>query len=53
MILSPTFEQVKDMGDSKKAPELKDSSALSIVNFYPLPHHANVPFKKRCGKIIA
>jgi hypothetical protein len=50
MILSPTIEYVKDMDDSTKALELKDSSALSIVKFYPLPHHTNFPFKKSCGK---
>jgi dipeptidase E len=53
MILSPTIEYVKDMDDSTKALELKDSSALSIVKFYPLPHHTNFPFKKSVEKIIA
>jgi dipeptidase E len=53
MILSPTIEYVKDMDDSTKALELKDSSALSIVKFYPLPHHTNFPFKKAVEKIIA
>ena len=53
MILSPNIEYVKDMDDCKKAPELKDNSALSIVKFYPLPHHTNFPFKKAVEKIIA
>lgn len=53
MILSPNIEYVKDMDDCKKAPELQDNSALSIVKFYPLPHHTNFPFKKAVEKIIS
>jgi dipeptidase E len=52
MILSPDIEYVKDMDDCKKAPELKDYSSLSIVDFYPVPHHTNAPFKKAVEKII-
>lgn len=53
MVLSPNIEYAGDMDDCKKAPELKDFSALSIVNFYPLPHHSNFPFKKAVEKIIS
>lgn len=53
MILAPDIEYVKDMDDCKKAPELKDFSALSILKYYPLPHHTNFPFKKSVEKIIS
>lgn len=52
MILAPDIEYVKDMDDCKKGPELKSFSALKAVDFYPLPHHTNSPFKKAVEKII-
>lgn len=53
MIISQSIDYVKDLDDCKKAPQLKDYSALSIVKFYPLPHHTNFPFKKAVEKIIS
>lgn len=53
MILSPDIDYAKEMDDIKKAPELKNTSALSVVDFYPLPHYTNFPFKKAAEKIIS
>ena len=53
MIISPNIEYAKDMDSLKKAPELDTFSALNLVEFYPLPHHTNFPFKKAVEKIIA
>jgi dipeptidase E len=53
MIMSPNIDYAKGMDDCKKAPELDSFSALSLVDFYPLPHHTNFPFKKAVEKIIA
>lgn len=53
MIMSPNIDYAKGMDDYKKAPELDSFSALSIVDFYPLPHHTNFPFKKAVEKIFA
>jgi dipeptidase E len=53
VILSPNIEYAQDMDNSNKAPHLKDNSGLSIVDFYPLPHHKNFPFKKSVEKTIA
>lgn len=53
MIISPNIEYAKDMDSHKKAPELDTFSALNLVEFYPLPHHTNFPFKKAVEKIIA
>jgi len=53
MIVSPNIEYAKDMDSPKKAPDLDTLSALNLVDFYPLPHHTNFPFKKAVEKIIS
>jgi dipeptidase E len=53
ILLSPNIEYVKEVDDYCKAPELKDYSGFSLVDFYPLPHYTNYPFKKVVEKIIA
>jgi dipeptidase E len=52
MILSPDIEYVKAMDNSAAAPDLNSFAALNIVDFYPVPHHTNFPFKKAVEKII-
>lgn len=53
MIVSPNIEYAKGLDSPKKAPDLNVFSALNIVDFYPLPHHTNFPFKKAVEKTIA
>ena len=53
MVVSPNIEYAKGMDDYKKAPVLDNFYALGMVEFYPLPHHTNFPFKKAVEKIIA
>ncbi len=53
IILSPNVEYVKDMDDLQAAPDLESFSGLDLVDFYPLPHHTNSPFKKVVEKIIS
>ncbi|MDR1565463.1 MAG: Type 1 glutamine amidotransferase-like domain-containing protein [Oscillospiraceae bacterium] len=53
IIMSPNIEYAKDMDSCKKAPDLNTFSALKVVEFYPLPHYTNQPFKKAVEKIIA
>lgn len=53
MIVSPNIEYAKGMDSPKKAPELDTFSALNLVEFYPLPHHTNFPFKKAVEKVIS
>lgn len=52
MIMSPNIEYVKDMDDCKKAVELNIFDALGVIDFYPIPHQGNFPFKKAVEKII-
>lgn len=53
MIVSPNIEYAKYMDSPKKAPELGTFSALNLVDFYPLPHHTDFPFKKVVEKILS
>ena len=53
MVLAPNIEYVKDMDDCKKAPDLDTYSALNVIDFYPLPHLDNFPFKRKVKKIIS
>jgi dipeptidase E len=53
IILSPNIEYVKGMDDFKAAPNLESFSSLGLVDFYPLPHHTNFPFKEAVEEIIS
>ena len=53
MVLSPNIEYVKEMDDYTIATGLDSYDALHVVDFYPVPHHTNIPFKKAVEKIIA
>jgi dipeptidase E len=52
VVLSPDIEYIKAMDNCAAAPDLKTFAALNIVDFYPVPHHTNFPFKKTVKKII-
>jgi Peptidase E len=53
MVVAPNVEFAKGMDSIKKAPELDNTKSLGIVDFYPVPHYTNSPFKKAVEKIIA
>lgn len=53
IVLSRNIEYVKDMDDVTAAPTLDSFSALGLVDFYPLPHYMNFPFKEATEKIVA
>ncbi len=53
IIASPDIGYVREMDDCRAASDLLDYTALKLVDFYPLPHHTNFPFKKAVEKIIA
>ena len=53
MITSPGIEYVKDMDDYRQAGQMDTYEALNVVDFYPLPHHTNFPFKRTVEKMIA
>lgn len=51
VIASPDIAYIKYMDDPKAAPELKSTKALKLVEFYPLPHWGEEPFKEAAEKI--
>lgn len=53
IVLAPNIEYIKDMDDCKKAKDLEDYSGLNIVDFYPVPHYKNEPFKESSERIIS
>ena len=53
IVLSRNIEYVKDMDDFTVAPDIKTFSSLGIVDFYPVPHHTNFPFKESVDSIIS
>ena len=53
IILAPNIEYVKEMDDFKSAPELQSNEALSLIDFYPLPHYTNFPFEEITQNIVA
>lgn len=52
MVAAANIEYVKAMDSHKKAPSLLNFDALSIVDFYTVPHYTNFPFKKSAQKIL-
>ena len=53
IVAAPNIEFAKAMDSVKKAPELNGFDGISLVDFYPVPHHTNAPFKQAVEKIIA
>ena len=52
MIMSPNVGYVEIMDDKTKAPGLKSFDALNMVDFYPVPHYTNFPFRETVERII-
>jgi dipeptidase E len=53
IIMSPNIEYVGMVDDKTKAEFLDNYQGLGVVDFYPLPHYTNFPFKKIVEKILA
>ncbi len=52
LILAPNIEYVNKMDDKRKAAKLSRYQSLGVVDFFPLPHHTNPPFKETVEEII-
>lgn len=46
VILSPNIEYIKLLDDPGKANKLNGFTGLNILDFYPLPHYTNEPFRE-------
>jgi dipeptidase E len=53
MVVAPDIGYSRAMDSPAKAPDLDSSTALGVVDFYPVPHQGNFLFKKAVKKIIA
>lgn len=53
IVVSRNIEYVKDMDDFTVAPNIGTFSSLDVINFYPVPHHTNFPFKESVESIIS
>lgn len=53
IVLSCNIEYVKDMDDFTAAPNIGTFSSLGMIDFYPVPHHTNFPFKESVENIIS
>jgi len=52
VIMSKNIKYLEKMDDKTKAEKLTNYNALNVVEFYPLPHHTNEPFKKSVEEVI-
>lgn len=53
MILSPDIEYVKDMDDVSAAKDLSSYKALGLIDFYPVPHYRDDPFREVTERMVA
>ena len=53
VVLSPNIEYVSEMDNPKIAENLTSCDALGIIDFYPLPHYTNFPFKEAAETIFS
>jgi dipeptidase E len=52
VVMSPNIEYAELVDDKKAADTLTDYQGLGVVDFYPVPHHTNFPFKKAVEKTL-
>lgn len=52
IIASADIEYVKGMDSVEPAPDLPDFAALSLVDFYTVPHYNSFPFKESAQQIV-
>ena len=53
IVLSSDIEYIKDMDDCSVASSLGSFSSLAMVDFYPVPHYTNFPYKEAVESIIS
>lgn len=53
IVTSPNIEYVRFMDDIGKATTLKSYEGLNFIDFYPVPHYNNEPFKEAANDLMA
>lgn len=52
MICAKDIAYVQEMDSVEKAPHLDSFAGLGLVDFYPVPHYNNFPFRKVAHKMV-
>lgn len=53
ILAAPDIEYARDTDDPLVAPQLKTFEALSMIDFYPVPHYKNDPLKEAVELVIS
>ncbi|WP_444945016.1 Type 1 glutamine amidotransferase-like domain-containing protein [Microbulbifer sp. ZKSA006] len=53
IILSADIAYIQEMDTTDPAKDLKSYKGLNLVDFYPLPHYGNQPFKETAERTIS
>ncbi|MCQ2030509.1 Type 1 glutamine amidotransferase-like domain-containing protein [Stutzerimonas zhaodongensis] len=51
-VLAPSIEYLQRLDDPSAAPDLDSFASLALVEFYPLPHYGNAPFKDAVDQVL-
>ncbi|MGY8819379.1 MAG: Type 1 glutamine amidotransferase-like domain-containing protein [Pseudomonadales bacterium] len=51
-VLAPSIEYLQRLDDPSAAPDLDSFASLALVDFYPLPHYGNSPFKEAVEQVL-
>lgn len=51
-VLAPSIEYLQRLDDPSAAPDLDSYASLALVDFYPLPHYGNAPFKEAVEQVL-
>ncbi|APC96598.1 Type 1 glutamine amidotransferase-like domain-containing protein [Francisella frigiditurris] len=52
VIMAQNITYTEKMDDKNKADSLNNYNALNLIDFYPVPHHTNNPFKEVVDEIL-
>ncbi|MCQ4288454.1 Type 1 glutamine amidotransferase-like domain-containing protein [Pseudomonas stutzeri] len=51
-VLAPSIDYLQRLDDPSAAPDLDSFASLALVDFYPLPHYGNAPFKEAVEQVL-
>jgi len=53
VVLSPNIDYIAEMDNPEIAENLSSYDALGVIDFYPLPHYTNFPFKEAAESVFS
>ncbi len=51
-VLAPSIDYLQELDDATAAPDLDSYTSLALIDFYPLPHYKNPPFKDAVEQVL-